>query len=346
MFKEKENIGFKGGFNLLDAYPLRFCNIVERISSDGIPEVFQFRFPEQKIQHVIVNLCPTEPWALPNWIILEHKTDAFLNKLKEIKARYFPEAKCCIAISKKEDEPVSAVKDYASNAEWMEVFRLDAKYPQDDPVMLLKVVLDLEISFGQDTMTQGVLILDAQTVSAIYENCILGNKVNSHFIAVSGTGLKENEIVNVQLGTSLEKLLQNKVKESGKYRVFVNGPLRGMEITDLSQKADWSINNIVVLEELDQKVMFPMIKPDELVLTTNMLGELRRCVYCNFCDDICPVDLEPALYYHSYRRGEKHKSRLFNLLKCIECGLCSFICPSKLELLQIIKECKALDKKT
>ncbi|MBI2470313.1 MAG: hypothetical protein HYV59_03610 [Planctomycetes bacterium] len=316
MFKEKENIGFKGGFNLLDTYPLRFCNIVERVSSDGIPEVFQFRFPEQKIQHVIMNLCPTEPWALPNWIILEHKADAFLNKLKEIKARYFPEAKCYIAISKKEYEPVSAVKDYARNAEWMEVFWLNAKYPQDDPVMLSKIVLDLEISFGQDTTTQGVLILDAQTVSAIYENCILGNKVNSRFIALSGTGLKENEIVNVQLGTSLEKLLQNKIKESGKYRVFVNGPLHGREITDLSQKVDWSINNIVVLEDMDQKVMFPMFKPDELVLTTNMLGELRRCVYCNFCDDICPVDLE------------------------------SFICPSKLELLQIIKECKALDKQT
>jgi len=340
VLKEKENIGFKGGFNLLDTYPLRFCNIIEKISSDGIPEVFEFRVPDQKIQHVIVNLCPTEPWALPNWVILEHKTAAFLNKLKEIKTRYFPEARYYIAINKKEDEPVSAVKDYACNAEWMKVFAVDAKYPQDDPVILSKVVLDIEMDFGRDTTTQGVLILDAQTVSAIYENCMVGNTVDSRFIALSGTGLKENEIIKVQLGTSLEKILRNRIKESGKYRVFVNGPLHGREITDLSQKMDWSINNIVVLEELDQKVMFPMFKSDELVLTTNVLGELRRCVYCNFCDDICPVDLEPALYYHSYKRGEKHKARLYNLEKCIECGLCSFICPSKLELLQIIKECK------
>lgn len=346
MLKEKENIGFKGGFNLLDTYPLRFCNIIEKISSDGIPEVFEFRVPDQKIQHVIVNLCPTEPWALPNWVILEHKTAAFLTKLKEIKTRYFPEAKCYIAINKKDDEPNAAVKDYAGDAEWIKVFALAAKYPQDDPVMLSKVVLDIEMDFGQDTTTQGVLILDAQTVSAIYENCMLGNKVDSRFIALSGTGLKENEIINVQLGTSLDKILRNRIraKESGKCRVFINGPLHGKEITDLSQKMDWSVNNIVVLEELDKKVMFPMFKSDALVLTTNMLGELRRCVYCNFCDDICPVDLEPALYYHSYKRGEKHKARLYNLEKCIECGLCSFICPSKLELLQIIRECKALDK--
>lgn len=344
MLKEKENIGFKGGFNLLDTYPLRYCNVVEKISTDGIPEVFEFRVPDQKIQHVIVNLCPTEPWALPNWVILEHKTAAFLNKLKEIKTRYFPEAKCYIAINKKEDEPITAVKDYAGDTEWIELFRLDAKYPQDDPVILLKVVLGIEIDFGQDTMAQGVLILDAQTVLAVYESCIQRNKVDSRFIALSGTGFKENEIINVQLGTSLEKILWNRVKESGKYRVFVNGPLHGREVTDLSQNVDWSVNNVVVLEELDQKIIFPMIKSDELVLTTNMLGELRQCVYCNFCDDICPVDLEPALYYHSYKKGEKHKARLYNLEKCIECGLCSFICPSKLELLQIIKECKALDK--
>ncbi len=338
MFKKKENPGFKGGYNLLDTYPLRFCNIIERISSDGIPGTFEFRIPGQKIQQLVVNLCPTEPWALPNWVILEHKTAAFLDKLKEIKIRRFPDARCYIAINRKENEFVSAVKEYADSPEWMEVVALDAKYPQDDPVMLSKIVLNKEINFGQDAAAQGVLIMDAQTVSAMYESSIVGSKVDSRFIVLSGTGLKENEIVNVQLGTSLEKILQNRT--TGKHRVFVNGPLRGREVTDFSFRTDWSVNNIVALEEKDYKVMFPMIKQDELALTTNLLGELRQCVYCNFCDDICPVDLEPALYYHSYKRGEKHKASLYNLEKCIECGLCSFVCPSKLELLQIIKECK------
>ncbi len=339
-----ETIGFKGGFNLLDAYPLKFCNIIEEVSSDSPPETFQFQVPNQKIEHVMVNLCPTEPWALPNWVILKHKTPAFLNMLKEIKTRYFSDAKFSVAINEKEIRAVEDAESFASHEDWMRVFPLYAKYPQDEPVLLTKVVLGTDSTFGQDTESLGILILDAQTVSAIYESCILRKKVDSRLIVLSGTGLKENEIVSVQLGTSFEKLLKNKAKDVSKYRVFVNGPLRGQEITDLSQKIDWSINHIVILEEKDRKVVFPMIKPDELVLTTNLLGELRRCIYCNFCDNICPVDLEPALYYHSYVRGEKHKARLYNLGKCIECGLCSFICPSKLELLQIIKECKALDK--
>lgn len=340
----KEMIGFKGGFNLMETYPLKFCNIIEDISSDDAPETFQFQVPGQKVEHVIVNLCPTEPWALPNWVILKHKTIEFLNMLKEIKPSCFPDAKYYIAINNKEYRVVEDAKGFACREDWISVFPLYAKYPQDDSVLLTKTILGMDSNFGQDMKLNGVLIFDAQTVLAMYESCILKKNVNSRFIVLSGTGLKENEIVNVQLGTSLEKILKDKVKEGVAYRAFVNGPLRGKETSDLSQKIDWSVNHVVVLEEKNRKVMFPMVRSDELIFTTNVLGELRRCIYCNYCDDICPVDLEPALYYHSYIRGEKHKARLYNMEKCIECGLCSFICPSKLELLHIIKECKALDE--
>ena len=340
MLRKKEIPGFKGGFNLLDTYPLRFCNIIEKVSSDIIPALFEFTPSAQKIEHVIVNLCPTEPWALPNWAIFGHRASVFFNKLKEIKGRFFPDVRCYIALNNKDTETIAAARNFAGSEEWIRVFPLDAKYPQDDSIMLSKIVLGIDINFGQEAMSRGIFIMDAQTVSAIYDSCISGNKVNSRFIAISGTGLKENELVQVQLGTPVEKVLSDRVKEGGKYRVFLNGPLRGKEITDLSYKVDWNINNIVVLREQDYKVMFPMVKSDELTFTTNVHGEVRRCVYCNLCDDICPVDLEPALYYHSYQRGERHKARLYHLERCIECGLCSFVCPSKLELLKIIRECK------
>ncbi|MEK7699193.1 MAG: 4Fe-4S dicluster domain-containing protein [Planctomycetota bacterium] len=342
--KKKEIPGFHGGFNILEAYPIRFCNVIEKISSDSAPNQFVFNVPQQKVEQVIVNLCPTEPWSLPNWVTLEHKTSSFLDKLTALRTRYFPAASVTIAINEKEGMHVTDAIKYAGNTDWMKVLALNPKYPQNDPVILSKVVLNTDVEFGADAITKGILILDAQTISAAYETNVLGNKVNSCFIAISGTGLKENEIIRVELGTTVEKVLGNRFKETGAHRVFINGPLCGREITDLSLEIDWSTNNIVVLEALNVKVMFPMIKQEEMSFTTNILGEVRRCVYCNFCDDICPMDLEPALYYHSYTRGEGHKARLYDLGRCIECGLCSYICPSKLELLQTIKACKALDK--
>lgn len=344
MLTRKETMGFKGGFHLLDAYPLSFCNIIDEISSDGAPDTFQFPVPDQKVAQVIVNLCPTEPWALPNWVILKHKTTAFLTLVKEIQTRYFPDARFSLAVNEKEERVVDDARLFAGSEDWLRVFPLPAKYPQDDPVILIKVILGVDVNFGQDTAPLGIRVLDAQTVAAMHEQGIMGKDVNARYLVLSGTGLRENEIVHAELGTSVEKLLKNKVRGTGTFRVFMNGPLRGKEITDFSQKIDWSLNNIVVLEEKNRKALFPMFKADELAFTTNVLGEPRRCVYCNFCDDICPVGLEPALYYHSYLRGEKHKARLYHLGKCIECGLCSFVCPSKLELLKMILECKALGK--
>lgn len=344
MIKKKQNRVLKGGVNLFDTYTIHFCNIVEEVSSDSPPESFNFALPdEQSVKHIIVTLCPMEPWALPNWVTLGHKTTVFLDKIKEIKTTLFPEAKCSVVVNNNETEHISAAKKYAVANEWMEVFIIEAKYPHDDPVVLSKAILNMEVNFGQDMLSQGILFLDAQTISAIHKSRVLNKNVDSRFIALSGTGLKENEFINVQLGTSVEKIIRNRMKESSHCRVFVNGPLRGKELKDFTQKIDWKVDNIVVLEAQDKKVMFPVINTDRLHFTTNLLGELRTCVYCNFCDDICPVNLEPALYYHCYNRGEKQKARLYNMEKCIECGLCSFVCPSKIELLRIIKECKLPD---
>ncbi|MDP6433414.1 MAG: hypothetical protein QGI15_03735, partial [Candidatus Scalindua sp.] len=146
----------------------------------------------------------------------------------------------------------------------------------------------------------------------------------------------------VKPGIPVKSMLELYVRTDIKYRVFLDGLLNGTEVKDLTQKIDWSTKNIVVIEERDYKTPFPYLRVNELLLTTSLMGELRRCVYCNFCDDICPVNLEPALYWHCYDRGEKHKARTYALEKCIECGLCSFICPSKLELLKVIRECKSL----
>jgi len=340
VFNKQEKIVIRGGLNLYSSFPVNFCNIIEKISSDKTPDLFDFPQPKNKVEHVIINLCPTEPWALPDWITLKHNTTKFLNKIKELKTNLFPDAKYHIIINENNTEHISATKSFADQNDWVDVYAAEAKYPIDDSVILSNFILGTDLDYGQEIISRGIVFLDAQTVSALFESNIRGNKVDSRFIAISGTGLKENEIINVQLGTSIEKILKERAKDIEQCRVFLNGPLRGREVNELTQSINWSINNIVVLRTQDTKVPFPMFRTDKLVFTTNIMGEPRRCIYCNYCDDIWPANLEPALYYHCYNRSEKQKTHLYRLEKCIECGLCSFACPSKIELLRIIKECK------
>ncbi len=233
------------------------------------------------------------------------------------------------------------MKQFEKEKEWLHTYRLKPVYPYDTPVLIIKKILGLSINFDENPIERGVLLLEPQTIISIYEHYILKKETGVSLIPISGTGLNENRILKVEPGTPIEHILKKYVRNDTRYRVFLNGPLNGTEVEDLSQTIDWSVKNIVVMEEKDYKTPFSYIRTNELRFTTNLMGELRRCVYCNYCDDICPLNLEPALYWHCYSRGEKQKARLYALEKCIECGLCSFICPSKLELLNVIKECKA-----
>ncbi len=340
--KKKNKKVYKNGFNLIETYPVKFSETVILVKYDGPVDNFTFSFPDRKVEHIIMNLCPTEPWALPNWAVLKNKVPDFLNKLETVRNRYFPDSHCHIVIDHQETNLINEVNQYRSQKDWLSVHTQNPIYPYDAPVLIVKNILGLDLAFDQNTIKLGILLLDTQTITGIFEHYIKKNEFNTRLIPISGTGLKDNKILKVKPGTPVNKILETYVRTDIKYRVFFDGPLNGTEVEDLTQAIDWSVKSIVVMEERDYKTPFPYAKVNELLFTTSLMGELRRCVYCNFCDDICPVNLEPALYWHCYDRGEKHKARTYALEKCIECGLCSFICPSKLELLQVIKECKSV----
>lgn len=339
--KGKNKKAYKKGFNLIEKYPIKFSESVVFVKYDGPADNFSFPFPDKKVEHIIVNLCPTEPWALPTRAILKNETPDFLNKLEAVRTEYFPDSHCHVVVNHQESSLVNEAERYKSQKDWLSIHTMEPVYPYDTPVLIVKNILGLDIAFDQDTIEHGILLLDPQTITGVFERYIRKNEFNTRLIPISGTGLNENKILKVRFGTPVERILKTHVKAGIKYRVFLNGLLNGTEVEDLTQKIDWSVKNIVVMEERDYKTPFPYLKVNELLFTTSLMGELRRCVYCNFCDDICPVNLEPALYWHCYTRGEKHKARLYALEKCIECGLCSFICPSKLELLRVIRECKS-----
>jgi Na+-transporting NADH:ubiquinone oxidoreductase subunit NqrA len=381
--KKKNKKAYKKGFNLIETYPVEFSETIVFVKHNGPVDNFSFSFPDKKVEHIIVNLCPTEPWALPNRTILRNRTYDFLNKLETVRAEYFADSHCHVVVNHQETSLVNELNQYKGNAdkiplprtkgaedfprtkgaedfnpplipplikgglrgdfakgEFLHLHTMEPIYPYDAPVLIVKNILGLDIEFGQNTIEQGILLLDPQNVTGIFEYYIKKNEFNTRLIPISGTGLKDNKILKVKPGTPVKRMLELYVRTDIKYRVFLDGPLNGTEVKDSTQKIDWSTKNIVVIEERDYKTLFPYTRVNELLFTTSLMGELRRCVYCNFCDDICPVNLEPALYWHCYTRGEKQKARTYALEKCIECGLCSFICPSKLELFKVIKECK------
>jgi Na+-transporting NADH:ubiquinone oxidoreductase subunit A len=123
---------------------------------------------------------------------------------------------------------------------------------------------------------------------------------------------------------------------------------------------DRSFSALTVLEENRDRDLLSFLNPGFSLLSTsrsylsnffkgltrraetNIQGEGRPCIYCSYCEDVCPRGLVPHLYSRQVRYGFAEEALKFGIEACIECGLCSFACPSKLALLEDIKEGKNL----
>jgi Na+-transporting NADH:ubiquinone oxidoreductase subunit A len=81
-------------------------------------------------------------------------------------------------------------------------------------------------------------------------------------------------------------------------------------------------------------------RPRKFPLDCNRHGGLRACIQCNFCTQVCPVDILPQLTHKAILAGEVEESLDHGLLDCVECGLCSLVCPSKIELLKILRQAR------
>jgi Fe-S oxidoreductase len=67
-------------------------------------------------------------------------------------------------------------------------------------------------------------------------------------------------------------------------------------------------------------------KPEEIF---NLYPELFRCVACNACGKVCPMDVEVMDYIAALKRGDiKEAARIS--FDCIQCGLCASRCMGEL----------------
>jgi Na+-transporting NADH:ubiquinone oxidoreductase subunit A len=75
-------------------------------------------------------------------------------------------------------------------------------------------------------------------------------------------------------------------------------------------------------------------------IDTNINGEYRPCIYCNYCEDVCPVGLMPYLLSKYVTHDMIEEADRHRILACIDCGLCTYVCPSKIPLMAHIQEGK------
>lgn len=242
------------------------------------------------------------------------------------------------------------------------IFTVPSKYPLEYDEVLIPLLLDREYLHGYSAASVGVVVLDIQTVLGVYDAVVCGKPVIEKMVALCGPGFEENTHAMIRIGTAFEEVIKDRVKSGIDLRFVENSSLTGASLCDMSLPINRTFNCIIALIEGNEKEFLSFMRPgakkdsychvflsalfEKLTkirkdCDTNLHGEVRPCLSCGFCSDICPVNLLPHLLFHQVENDIIDETLInYNIFDCVECNLCSYVCPSKIALGQSIKDGK------
>lgn len=329
---------------------------VTALGSTGIPSFHHTSDIElADVKSLVINGLSAEPFSLPQEKILEGRIKEFvigldlLIKLLDLKENIH------IALSLNSGL-ASQLKNTLSKM--VNIHTIENRYPFDIDVITTQLVTGIKVPDGGTPSEVGAIHLNLQDVIHVYEAVVIGKPLIERYISVGGPGVDKSRIMKVAMGTPIEWLILGNMKDRVEERILVGGAMRGVPLEVASHPVERHFSALTLLEENRDREFLYFLKPGFSVLSfsrqyissflrkisrkaeTNIQGEVRPCIYCTYCEDICPRQLVPHLYSKYVRHDLAEDAIKYGLGACIECGLCTFACPSKIPLLEDIVEGK------
>ena len=233
-----------------------------------------------------------------------------------------------------------AERDIAQQAgQWL-THTVTGNYPSDDPGTVLYHIKTRAAEnrawfvAGQDLLSLAYLLRE-------------GRYPTQRIVAVGGSSAPGRRHYRTRLGAPLHQLV-NVDQLTGTERFVVGGLFRGyassasgfmglyetaLNVVPEGGEAEFlALFNPGISRPSYSRTFLSKLNPKYLVYNCNVHGDLRACIACMHCADVCPVDLLPQMIYKAIHAEEVEEYLELGLLDCVECGLCSYVCPSKIEL--------------
>ncbi|MHC4215650.1 MAG: 4Fe-4S dicluster domain-containing protein [Planctomycetota bacterium] len=343
---------------------LIYLSGVSSSGSGGIPTSFNSSVigPEEVEDVIVQGVCSESHNPCLGYLLGGEGFSRFVAGL-EILKKLMPRARFHLALDEDQKSLFREVSEHLPNGDFVDVVRLPSKYPVDRDEILTSLVLGKEFPWGYLAANIGVIVLDIQSVLHVYEAVVEGKALIERAIALCGPGFIKPIHVHARIGSSLEDVVKGKVDSEKELRFVTDSVIAGESFSDLSLPINRSTKSIISLIEAREREFLafalPGFKKDAYARTsfsrifkkgstlfqktcgTNVKGEHRPCIFCGFCESVCPVGIIPHHLFHYVEREIIDESLLtFKIFKCIECNLCNYVCPSKIHIAQFISEGK------
>jgi Na+-transporting NADH:ubiquinone oxidoreductase subunit A len=222
-------------------------------------------------------------------------------------------------------------------------------YPADDPGVLLYTI-------KKHPDENRAWYINGQDVILLAMLLKTGKYPVDRTVVLGGTLAREKKHLQTRMGVPLNHITKGHADDTGAARHIVGGIFNGYTGSKDSYMGFYE-TSLVLIPEGDEKEFLGFARPgfnkpsrsrtflsflnkSSLAMDCNCHGEVRACINCGFCAEVCPVDILPQFTYKSILADEIEEALNHGLLDCVECCLCTYVCPSKIELRNILKDTK------
>lgn len=307
------------------------------------------------VRHLIINAVHNSPLnqSFDPGIIGSPTT--FVHGLQTLKAIY-DTAEIVVAINRRNRKYF----DTPEIQKLANIMILFDRYPQEFPELIARDALQKQLVSPEGKIDPSISFLQFADVIHIAEVMTEGRPLIDRILVAAGPGVSRPAWYRIRLGTTLDELKVRlfKWEYAGPWRIIRGNPLVGTvaEPAEFSVlPSDHELSSISGHAERELlKFVMPGITADSYPkitvaayfslmpkkLETNIHGGVRPCVQCNYCDEVCPVDLYPFMIWKNVTADAVEESFRFRPNDCISCGLCDYVCPSKISLYQSIRQAK------
>lgn len=232
-----------------------------------------------------------------------------------------PFVTCDSAVLAEESEQVARGTELAMRAVGATESRLiaderEAGYPGGYEGLLVERALGLTLGTGARPSEVGALVMNVQTVRALYAAHHDGMPLLDRVVTVDGDAVKRPGNYRVTIGTPVSHLLEAVDADLSRAElVLMGGPMMGRPA-----RLDEPIGpgSIAVLALTREQVRASMVREEP-------------CLRCGRCEDVCPWSLSAS---------ELIVTPDESVNRCVECGACQFVCPSHIRLIPLLHDAK------
>ncbi|NIA16753.1 MAG: 4Fe-4S dicluster domain-containing protein, partial [Planctomycetes bacterium] len=333
--------------------------------STGIPTGFNSSvITPSEVENVIIRGLGAEVYNPSLELLLKgQKLSHFTEGLKILK-KLMAHARFHLVLDKTQKSLINKLSQSLPNDDSFSFSTTAPKYSVSYDEVLIPLLLGKKFPYGYSSANIGVIVLDIQAVLHVYEAVVEGKPLIERTAALCGPGFRENPHVSFRIGSSLEHIVQGRIDTDKNLRFVLNSCLTGQRISELSLPADRTFTTIIAMLEDNESEFLSFARPgftkDSYSQTcfsmlfrknnkllqkkcgTNLHGELRPCIFCTFCQEVCPAGIIPHLLFQHVERDVIDENLLrYKIFDCIECNLCSYVCPSKVPVAEFIKKGKS-----